>query len=113
MLRKKRLQSQTHASRPLGRWCHFCENIVFALGSDDHFLSVSPFSPNFLTMSSSKPIGVDRVNKWTRNSAERLEPERLTEASENAGIEETIRACGQPMQKSMHDRSNTRGPVPR
>ena len=57
-------------------------------------------------MSSSKPIGVGRVNKWTQNSAERLVPERLTEAPENAGIEETIRACGQPMQKSMIDRTH-------
>ena len=62
-------------------------------------------------MSSSKPIGVGRVNRWTRNSGERLEnycyesltfsrhnidlvfneealkPERLTEALENAGID--------------------------
>ena len=74
------------------------------------FLSVSPFSPSFVTMSSSKPTGVGRVNRWTRNSAERLEdyyyeslafsrhhinlvfdeetrkPEQLTEAPENAGV---------------------------
>ena len=72
------------------------------------FLSVSPFSPSFVTMSSPKPIGVDRVNRWTRNSAQRLEnhnydslafsrhnidlvfdeetrkPERLTEAPEKS-----------------------------
>ena len=75
------------------------------------FLSVSPISPSFVTMPSSKPIGVGRVNRWTRNTAERLEnhdyeslafsrhnidlvfdeetvkPERLTEAPENAGID--------------------------
>ena len=28
------------------------------------FLNVSPFSPNIVTMSSSKPIGVGRVNRW-------------------------------------------------
>ena len=62
-------------------------------------------------MSSSKPIGVDRENRWTRNSDERLEnyyyesltfsrhiidwvfneetmnSERLTEPSENAGTD--------------------------
>ena len=31
------------------------------------------FSPSFVTMSSSKPIGVGRVNRWTRNSAQRFE----------------------------------------
>ena len=70
---------------------------------------VSPFSSSSVTMSSSKPIGVCRVNRRTRNSAERLEnyynesqafsrqnidlvfdeeklkPGRLTEAHENAG----------------------------
>ena len=35
--------------------------------------SVSLFSPSFVTMSSSNPIGVGRVNRWTRNSAQRLE----------------------------------------
>ena len=78
------------------------------------FLSVSPFSPSFVTILSSKPIGVGRVNRWTRNYAERLEnyfyeslafsrhstnlvfdgwimkPERLTEAPENAGIDPGI-----------------------
>ena len=73
--------------------------------------SVSLFSPSFETMLSSKPIGVGRVNRWTRNSAQRLEncsyealafsrhntdlvfdeenikSERLTVASENAGID--------------------------
>ena len=72
------------------------ENIVFVLGS--------------AIMSSSKPIGVGRVNRWTRNSAQRFEdhyyealaffrhnidlvfdaenmkPEILTKAPENAGI---------------------------
>ena len=75
------------------------------------FLSVSLFPSSFLTMSSSKPIGVGRVNRWTRNPAERLEnyydeslafsqhiidlvfdeetmkPEQLTEAPANAGID--------------------------
>ena len=92
----------------------FGENITFVLGSYDHFFSVSPFSPSFVTMSSSKPIGVGRVNRWTRNSAERLEnhyyeslafsrhnidlvfdeenmiSERLTVAPENAGIDPSI-----------------------
>ena len=36
-------------------------------------LSVSQFSPSFVTMSSSKSIGVGRVNRWTRNSAECVE----------------------------------------
>ena len=73
--------------------------------------SVSPFSPSFVTMLSSKPIGVDRMNRWPRNSAQRLKnyyykalafsrhsidlvfdeetmkPERLTEAPENASID--------------------------
>ena len=75
---------------------------MFVVGSYDHFLSVSPFFSQ--PMSSSNPIGVGRVNKWTRNS-ERREP-GLTEVPENAGIEETIRACGQPMQKSMIDRAH-------
>ena len=37
MLRKSRLHSQTHESISLGRWCHLGENIVFVLGSYDHF----------------------------------------------------------------------------
>ena len=90
----------------------FGENIVFVFGSYGHFLSVSPsFSPSFVTMSSSKPIVVGRVNRWTKNSAERREnfcyeslafsrhnielvfdeeimkPERLTEAPENFRID--------------------------
>ena len=89
----------------------FGGKIVFVLGSYDHFLSVSPFSSSDVTMSSSKPIGVGRVNRWTRNSAERFEnyyyeslafsqhnvdlafdeeimkPERLTQAPENAGFD--------------------------
>ena len=36
-------------------------------------LSVSQFSPSFVTMSSSKSIGVGRENRWTRNSAECVE----------------------------------------
>ena len=75
--------------------------------------SVSLFSPSFVTMSSSKPIGVGRVNRWTRNSAQRLrncyfealalsryntdlvfdeenmKSERRTEAPENAGIDQS------------------------
>ena len=75
------------------------------------FLSVSLFSSSFLTMSSSKPIGIGRVNRWTRNSAERFEnyyfeslafsrhiidlvfdeetmkPKQLTEVPANAGID--------------------------
>ena len=88
------------------------ENIVFVFGSHDLCLSVSlSFSPSFVNMSSSNPTGVARVNRWTKNSAERLEnfyceslafsrhnielvfdeeivkPERLTEAPENAGTD--------------------------
>ena len=75
------------------------------------FLSVSLFSSSFLTMSSSEPIGVGRVNRWTRNPAVRLEnycyeslafswhiidlvfdeetmkPEQRTEALANGGID--------------------------
>ena len=77
------------------------------------FLSVFhfSFSPSFATMSSSKPVGVRRVNRWTRNAGQRLEdhyyealaffrhnidlvfdeekmqPEKLTKAPENAGID--------------------------
>ena len=84
-------------------------NIVFVLGSYDHFLCFT-FSHSFVTMSSSKPIGVGRMNRLTRNSAERtqilnyyslalsqlnidlmcdeeiMNPERLAEAPENASI---------------------------
>ena len=74
------------------------------------FLSASPsFSPSVVTMSTSKPTGVFRVNRWKKGSAERIEkyfyeslaflrqsvdlefdegvmkPERLTGAPENAG----------------------------
>ena len=41
----------------------FGENLVFVLGSHDYCPSVSLFSPNFVTRSSSKPIGVGRVNR--------------------------------------------------
>ena len=34
------------------------------------FLSVSPLSLSVVTMSSSKPIGVGRVNRWTRKATE-------------------------------------------
>ena len=37
------------------------------------FLSVSPFASIFVTMSSSNPVSVGKVNSWTRNSAERHE----------------------------------------
>ena len=87
------------------------ENIVFVLGSYNHqFLCVSLVSPSFVTMSSSKPTGVGRVNRWSRNSAVRLgnfyyeslpfsqknnfvldeetvKPGRPTDALENAGID--------------------------
>ena len=87
------------------------EIIVCVFGSCEHFFSVSPISHSFVSMSSSEPTGIGRVNRWTRNSAERLEnhdyeslafsrhnidlvfdeetvkPERLTEAPENAGID--------------------------
>ena len=75
------------------------------------FLSVSPFSPSLVTMSSSAPSGVRRVNRWTQNAEQRREnfyhealavsrhninlvfveenmkPERLAKAAENAGID--------------------------
>ena len=42
----------------------FGENIVFVFGSYDHFSQCFTFffSPSFVTMSSSKPIGVGRMN---------------------------------------------------
>ena len=47
---------------------------MFVLGSYDHFpLSVSPFSPSCVTKSSSKPTGVRRVNRWTKNVDQRRE----------------------------------------
>ena len=77
------------------------------------FLTVCyrPFSPSFVTMSSSKPIGVCRVNRWTKNADQRredyyydalvfsrhnidlvfdeenMEPEKLEKAPKNAGID--------------------------
>ena len=87
------------------------ENNVFVLGSCGHFSQCFTFSPSIDTMSSSTPIGVGRVNRWTKNSAQHLEnsyyealafsqhhidlvfdeenmkPERITEASENASID--------------------------
>ena len=51
----------------------FGENIVCCAWFVTILLSVSHFSPSFVTMSSSKSIGVGRVNRWTRNSAERFE----------------------------------------
>ena len=75
------------------------------------FLSVSPFSPRLVTMSSSAPSGVRRVNSWTQNAKQRREnlycealaflrhdinlqfdeenmkPERLTRAPGYAGID--------------------------
>ena len=51
------------------------KNIVFVCGSFDHFSKVFHllFLPAFETMTSSKPMGVGRVIRWTRNSAERYE----------------------------------------
>ena len=84
----------------------FGENFVFVLGSYD----TSP-SSSFVTISLSKPAGVDKVNRWTRNATQRREhyyfdalafsgqninlvfdeetmkPGRLTKAPENAGID--------------------------
>ena len=85
------------------------ENIVLVLDRSDHILNVSPFfARSFVTMSSSKLIGVRKVNRWTKNSVKRFEnfyyeplafsrhnielvfaeeimkPERHTEAPENA-----------------------------
>ena len=37
------------------------------------FLCVSPFSPSLVTMSSSAPSGVRRVNTWTQNAEQRRE----------------------------------------
>ena len=89
----------------------FGENNVLVLGSCDYFSQCLIFSPSFDTMSSSTPIGVGKVNRWTKNSAQHLEnsyyealafsqqnivlvfdeetmkPERLTEAPENASID--------------------------
>ena len=86
------------------------ENIVFVLGPFDRFSSVFQLFSSYETMTSSKSMGVGRVIRWTRNSAERFEnyyyeslafswqtidlafdeetmkPERFTEALENAGV---------------------------
>ena len=43
------------------------ENIVFVLGSYDHF---SPFPLSVVIMSSSNSSGVGRVNRWTRKASE-------------------------------------------
>ena len=76
------------------------------------FLNVFLLSPSLVTMSSSPPSGVHRVNIWTRKAAEHrrenyyndslafsryniylvfdeenMKPERLTKAPENAGID--------------------------
>ena len=89
----------------------FGKNIVFVLDLMTIFF-VSLFSPSFVTMLSSKPLVVCRMNRWTRNSAQRLEnydcealvfsrhnidlvfdeenmePERLTETLEDAACED-------------------------
>ena len=89
--------------------------VVLARASQFHLqstiIAVSLYAPSFVTISSSKPTGVGRVNRGTRNSAQRIEnnyydslafsrhnidlvfdektmePERLTEAPENASID--------------------------
>ena len=43
-----------------------CENIVFVLGSYDHFLSFSHLFPSVVTMSPSAPSGGRRVNNGRR-----------------------------------------------
>ena len=97
----------------LARDVNVGENIMFVLGSYDIFLSVFHLSssPSFVTMSSPKPIGVRRMNRRTRNAdqrredhyyealafsrhnidfvfdEEKMQPEKLTKAPENAGID--------------------------
>ena len=57
MLRKQRLLSQIHAS------VHEDDDIVHVFGSYSHFSQCfMVFSTSFVTMSSSKPTGVGRVN---------------------------------------------------
>ena len=102
------------------------------------FVSVFHLSLSFVTMLSSKPIGVHRVNRWTRNAAQRLEdhycealafsrhnidlvfdeenikPERLTKAPENAGIDLSTMRVSKWYQEStredddLHSPSSTR-----
>ena len=95
----------------LARDVDFAENLMFVVGSLTMFVSVFHLSLSFVTMLSSKPIGIHRVNRWTRDSAQRFEnyyyealafsrhnidqvfdeesmkPEKLTKAPENAVID--------------------------
>ena len=98
----------------LGSDVNLGENIMFVLGSSDHFFSqcfTFFFSPSFGSISSSKPIGVRQVIRWTKSADQRREdhyyealafsqhnidlvfgeennePEQLTMARENAGID--------------------------
>ena len=56
----------------------FGENVVFMLGSDDYFLSVSPLSPDVVT------LGTTSVWCFAEGN---VKPEKLTKAPENAGID--------------------------
>ena len=82
-------------------------------------LSVSPFSPSLVAMSSLAPSGVHRVNRWTEKAEQRLEnfycearafsrndinlefdeenlkPERLTKAPGYAGIDQSTMRIGE------------------
>ena len=51
------------------------------------FLSVSPFSPSFVTMSSSKSVGVGRVNKWYQK------PIREDDETKSSAIQKWTDCC--------------------
>ena len=46
---------------------------MFVFGSYDNFSQCFTFSLSFVTMSSSAPSGVRRVDRWTRNCARRVQ----------------------------------------
>ena len=95
------------------------------------------FSPSCATMSSSKPIGVRRVNRWTRNLAQRLEdhyfealafsrhnidlvfdeekmqPEKLTKAPDNADVDLSSMRGSKWYQESTREDDDPRSPPSR
>ena len=110
------------------------ENIVFVLGSYDHFPQCFTFSPSFVTMSSSAPSGVRRVNRWTRNAdqfrknfyhealafsrhninlvfdEEKKKPERITKAPENASIDPSTMRITERYQESTREDDDPHSP---
>ena len=95
------------------------------------FLSVSLFYPSFVTMSSSAPGGVRRVNRWTQNAEQRresfnlealafsrhninvvfAEEKRLTKALENAGIDPRTMRIGKWYQESTREDDDLHSPA--